>query len=133
MGGDEFGLLMPHCSLDEAYKSVTVLQHVIKDYQIHWKDHVFVLGVSIGLVPFESSVSDLTSLLISADAACYIAKDMGRDRVQSITRMMKTWLNAVVKYNGFPEFIKRSIEITLYFMCSLLCPCKVKVNFTTNF
>ncbi|MBL1140507.1 MAG: PAS domain S-box protein [Proteobacteria bacterium] len=81
LGGDEFGVLMEHCSVEEAQRVATVLLKTIHDYQFSWQEHCFNVGVSIGLVPISSDSTDITELLKQADAACYMAKDKGRNRI----------------------------------------------------
>ncbi|MFB3100107.1 MAG: EAL domain-containing protein [Gammaproteobacteria bacterium] len=81
LGGDEFGVLMEHCSLDGALRVATSLQNAIQDYQFSWEGHTFKVGVSMGLVPITETTANLTELLKQADAACYIAKDKGRNRI----------------------------------------------------
>ncbi|MCK5668709.1 MAG: diguanylate cyclase, partial [Gammaproteobacteria bacterium] len=79
LGGDEFGVLMEHCSLDAAHRVASSLQKVIQDYQFSWEDRCFKVGVSVGLVPVTPDTNSLTELLKRADAACYMAKDKGRN------------------------------------------------------
>jgi diguanylate cyclase (GGDEF)-like protein/PAS domain S-box-containing protein len=81
LGGDEFGILMEHCSLDDAHRVATTLKKIVQDYQFSWEDHSFKIGVSIGLVPITETTINLTTLLRDADAACYMAKDKGRNRI----------------------------------------------------
>jgi len=81
LGGDEFGVLMEHCSLDDAHRVATSLLSAVNDYQFSWEGHSFKVGVSIGLVPITDSTANLTELLKQADAACYVAKDKGRNRI----------------------------------------------------
>jgi diguanylate cyclase (GGDEF)-like protein/PAS domain S-box-containing protein len=81
LGGDEFGVLMEHCSLDDAHRVVTTLQKTIQDYQLAWEGRNFKVGVSMGLVPITSATTSLTELLKDADAACYMAKDEGRNHI----------------------------------------------------
>jgi len=81
LGGDEFGVLIEHCSLDDAHRVTTSLQEAIQDYQFSWQDHTFKVGVSMGLVPITKNTPNLAELLSNADAACYVAKDKGRNRI----------------------------------------------------
>jgi diguanylate cyclase (GGDEF)-like protein/PAS domain S-box-containing protein len=81
LGGDEFGVLMEHCSLDDAHRVATAIQNAIHDYQFIWEGHSFRVGVSMGLVPITETTNNLTQLLKDADAACYMAKDKGRNRI----------------------------------------------------
>jgi len=81
LGGDEFGVLMEHCSLDDAHRVSMAILKAIQDYQFSWQDYSFKLGVSIGLVAITKNSPNLSELLKHADAACYVAKDNGRNRV----------------------------------------------------
>ena len=80
IGGDEFGLLLEHCSLERAIVIGNNLRQKILDYRFGWKDKVFTLGVSIGAVSIDPGDS-LINVLSNADAACYAAKEHGRNRV----------------------------------------------------
>lgn len=81
LGGDEFGLLLHNCPLEKAWHIAESLMQRMRDFHFLWKGHSFQVGASIGIVPITAETSDATRLLSRADKACYIAKDMGRDRV----------------------------------------------------
>lgn len=81
LGGDEFGILMENCTADQAKRTVTELQQAIQDFQFSWEKKSFRIGVSIGLVSFSGTTSSITEVLKQADAACYMAKDLGRNRI----------------------------------------------------
>ncbi|HKJ53735.1 MAG TPA: EAL domain-containing protein [Gammaproteobacteria bacterium] len=82
LGGDEFGILMEHCSLRQAHRTATQIQRNIQEFQFSWEGETFQIGVSIGLVAIDQTTASVTELLKHADAACYIAKDMGRNQIQ---------------------------------------------------
>lgn len=81
LGGDEFGVLLESCPIDKAIEIAEDLRKTVKDYRLSWDDHVYEVGVSIGLVPVNEASGELTDVLKAADSACYIAKDHGRNRV----------------------------------------------------
>jgi diguanylate cyclase (GGDEF)-like protein/PAS domain S-box-containing protein len=81
LGGDEFGILMEHCPLDDAQRVTKSILEAIQGFQFLWEGHSFKVGVSMGLVPIVDTDTSLSELLKAADAACYIAKDKGRNRV----------------------------------------------------
>lgn len=81
LGGDEFGLLMENCGLKQATYVAEKMRRSVKDFHFSWQDKVFEIGASIGVVGINAEHMDLSSILASADMACYAAKDMGRNRV----------------------------------------------------
>jgi diguanylate cyclase (GGDEF)-like protein/PAS domain S-box-containing protein len=81
LGGDEFGVLLDHCALAEAKRIANTLREVLEGFRFGWQDKSFTVGVSIGLVPLIETGETLSSVFSAADAACYAAKDMGRNRV----------------------------------------------------
>ncbi len=83
LGGDEFGVLMEHCTLEQAHRVADNILRVVMDYQFSWDGKIFRIGVSIGLVAITETSGNFTDLLKQADAACYLAKDLGRNRVHA--------------------------------------------------
>ena len=81
LGGDEFGVLIKHCHFEDAHRVATSILNVINDYQFTWKEQTFKVGASVGLVQITETTTSLTTLLRDADAACYMAKDKGRNRI----------------------------------------------------
>ena len=82
LGGDEFGMLLENCPLDKAVEIANTLLTAIDNFQFTWADNTFTLGISIGIVPIDHSTTDIASTMSAADAACYIAKESGRNQVQ---------------------------------------------------
>jgi diguanylate cyclase (GGDEF)-like protein/PAS domain S-box-containing protein len=81
LGGDEFGILMEHCSLEQARRLANAVRKIIKNFRFVCEDQQFTLGVSIGLVPITKNRESISNILRDADSACYIAKEMGRNRI----------------------------------------------------
>jgi diguanylate cyclase (GGDEF)-like protein/PAS domain S-box-containing protein len=81
LGGDEFGLLLEDCSLRYAERVANEMQKAVHNFRFIWEGRTFSIGVSIGLVPIGRSSENVTTLLSKADAACYAAKDAGRNRI----------------------------------------------------
>lgn len=82
LGGDEFGLLLENCDLEHARRIADSMRKVIKNFRFIWEDKTFRLSSSIGLVPITPSSAGPAEVLAEADAACYAAKEKGRNRVQ---------------------------------------------------
>jgi len=81
LGGDEFGVLLEHCPLDQAMRIATELRDAAQNYRFVWEGKPFTVGASIGLVPLSATTSSVSEVLAEADAACYAAKEQGRNRV----------------------------------------------------
>ncbi len=81
LGGDEFGLLLDTCPLAPAVRIAEMIRQTVKDFRFSWGDTTFAIGVSIGVVTFGTAGTSVADILRMADEACYISKDMGRNRV----------------------------------------------------
>ena len=81
LGGDEFGVLLENCSKEQARHVANELRLAIQDFQFHWAEKSFTLGVSIGVAPIAPGHESLSRLLSAVDSACYIAKEKGRNRI----------------------------------------------------
>jgi diguanylate cyclase (GGDEF)-like protein/PAS domain S-box-containing protein len=81
LGGDEFGTLLVGCPLDKARQIADDLCRAVNDYRFVWKDKIFNIGVSVGLVEISRESGTIEELLAAADSACYIAKKQGSGRV----------------------------------------------------
>jgi diguanylate cyclase (GGDEF)-like protein/PAS domain S-box-containing protein len=82
LGGDEFGVLLEHCGPEPAFAIADALRTTIGDYHFQWNQRTFRIGASIGVVNVAGGPETLAGVLSAADAACYMAKDKGRNRVQ---------------------------------------------------
>lgn len=79
IGGDEFGLLMEHCSCEMARQHGEALQDALRKTEFHWEERRFRLGVSIGLAVISSGTPrTMHDFLMEADLACYAAKHSSR-------------------------------------------------------
>ena len=77
IGGDEFALLLVGCPLEKARQIADDVVHSVSDYRFVWKDKIFNIGVSVGLVEIGRGGGALEDLMSSADSACYVAKKQG--------------------------------------------------------
>jgi diguanylate cyclase (GGDEF)-like protein/PAS domain S-box-containing protein len=81
LGGDEFGILFLDCKLDKARQIIRILCNTINEFRFVWGDKSFEIGVSVGVVAINSQSGGLTEVLSAADSACFVAKDLGRNRI----------------------------------------------------
>jgi diguanylate cyclase (GGDEF)-like protein/PAS domain S-box-containing protein len=72
LGGDEFGALLIGCPIDNI---------AVADYRFVWKDKIFNIGISIGLVEISHISGTVQDVMSAADSACYVAKQEGRGKV----------------------------------------------------
>jgi diguanylate cyclase (GGDEF)-like protein/PAS domain S-box-containing protein len=81
LGGDEFGLLLENCELEDAQRIVEAILRRVSESRFTWEGRSFGIGVSIGLIAVTKLAKSPAALLSQADVACYMAKDRGRNRV----------------------------------------------------
>jgi diguanylate cyclase (GGDEF)-like protein len=77
IGGDEFGMLLVGCPLDKARQIADDVCRAVRDYSFVWKDKIFSVGISIGLVELARDSGSIEEALAAADSACYVAKRQG--------------------------------------------------------
>ncbi|HZF26516.1 MAG TPA: EAL domain-containing protein [Steroidobacteraceae bacterium] len=103
LGGDEFGVLLHDCPLEHASEVAQGMRRAIEQYQFVWGTNSFFTGSSIGVVPIEGNQRRVTQVLSAADAACYAAKDQGRNRVH----VYREDDSAVVRRHGEMQWVSR--------------------------
>jgi len=81
LGGDEFGMLLIGCPLEKARQIADDVCRSVGDYRFVWKERIFNIGVSVGLVEISRESGSLEELIAAADTACYVAKKQGTGRV----------------------------------------------------
>ena len=81
LGGDEFGMLLIGCPLEKARQIADDVCRAVADHRFVWRDKIFNLGVSVGLVEISRESGAPEELLVAADSACYVAKKRGSGRV----------------------------------------------------
>ena len=81
LGGDEFGALLIGCPIEKARQIATDICNAIAGYRFVWKDKIFNIGISIGLVEISHASGTLQDVMSGADSACYMAKQQGRGQV----------------------------------------------------
>jgi diguanylate cyclase len=81
LGGDEFGVLLEHCTTQQAQRVAQKICDEMEHFRFFHEGRRFRLGTSIGLVPMDGRWDSVAALLQTADSACYAAKEAGRNRV----------------------------------------------------
>ena len=103
LGGDEFGALLIGCPIDKARQIATDICNAIADYRFVWKDKIFNIGISIGLVEVSHVSGTLQDVMSAADSACYVAKQQGRGKVHVYSARDE----AVARERGDIQWLRR--------------------------
>ncbi len=82
LGGDEFGLILPQCSPSTTVDIAERLRRSLELFTFVWDDRCFAVTASIGVACIADGNTTLEDAMRRADAACYRAKEKGRNRVQ---------------------------------------------------
>jgi diguanylate cyclase (GGDEF)-like protein len=82
LGGDEFGVLLVNCGTEQACQVAEKLRETVAAFRFFWESRIFTVGASIGVVPLNGDSLPVATVMSAADAACYAAKDSGRNQVQ---------------------------------------------------
>lgn len=81
LGGDEFGTLLMGCPIEKAQQIAADICNAVAGYRFVWKDKIFNIGISVGLVQISNASGTLQDVVSAADSACYVAKQSGRGQV----------------------------------------------------
>ncbi|RVT85098.1 PAS domain S-box protein [Inhella crocodyli] len=81
LGGDEFGVLLEQCTTEQAMRVAQKICDEMELFRFARGDQRFRVGASIGLVPVDRRFATPALVMQAADAACYSAKESGRNRV----------------------------------------------------
>ncbi|MDH4048590.1 MAG: EAL domain-containing protein [Gammaproteobacteria bacterium] len=84
LGGDEFGIILWECPTEVAIRIAESIRANIESFRFHWDAETYRIGVSIGGLPIDPRAGDIGELQQLADAACYAAKEAGRNRVHMV-------------------------------------------------
>ncbi len=92
-GGDEFGVLLPSCTLSQARRIAESLRQAVKEISVTHQDKEYLVTLSIGVTTFNEADDSVANVLARADAGSYKAKGLGRDGV--VVNMTDTNYEAV--------------------------------------
>ncbi len=120
VGGDEFVILMGDKATQE--EAELLAERLLSEIQkeIVFEDKNCRVGASFGVAASESGLLENSELLIGADAALYVAKESGRNRVVSYTevlhqevvagRNVATEIEAALSRNEFEPFFQPQFD-----------------------
>lgn len=102
LGGDEFGLLLVGCPLDKARQIADDVVRKISDYRFVWKDKIFNIGISVGLIEISRESGAPDEVMSAADSACYVAKKQGNH-----VHVYSARDEAVARHRGEIQWLQR--------------------------
>ena len=70
-----------NCGPEDAREIADTILQTVQEFRFVWDDMNFRVGASIGVVPIDATGAGNKTLLSTADAACYAAKENGRNRI----------------------------------------------------
>ena len=83
LGGDEFGVILDHCSGEQAQRVAQQICDHMEEFRFQHDGRRFRVGTSIGLVAVSNSFANTAAVMQAADTCCYAAKEAGRNRVHT--------------------------------------------------
>jgi len=83
LNGDSFGVLLDGCELKDGLVVGEKIRAAIEQFRFIWKSEPYSLSASIGIAPIDKQVLRTANVLFNADAACFRAKQSGRNQIQA--------------------------------------------------
>lgn len=80
LGGDEFGVLIAQAEEGDARQVIERLQDAARGFRFYWDGSGYGITVSVGVAELNARSESVARVFADADAACFAAKDAGRDR-----------------------------------------------------
>ncbi len=81
-GGDEFAIILSHCSLENAIKVGVNIHGIVERAAISFKESILPLTISGGISAFRKDDNSNT-VFERADKALYVAKKSGRNMIKT--------------------------------------------------
>ncbi len=103
LGGDEFALLLENCSIDDALEVADAFRSEVQRFRFKWGDRIFAVGMSVGMVAINADSGTAAGLMSAADAACYVAKDRGRNQIH----LYESRDSDLVRHRGEMQWVTR--------------------------
>lgn len=85
-GGEEFAVLLPACSAEDAAVKANKLCQGVREVRIPYQDDYLAVTISAGVAAYPVHGANIGEMLKAADNALYEAKHRGRDRVMLAAR-----------------------------------------------
>jgi len=83
LGGEEFFILLPDTKLDEAWTLAERIRKAVESINMAQNGDCFSITTCIGLTQVNHKEQSISDMLLRADDALYLAKNNGRNRVET--------------------------------------------------
>lgn len=124
VGGDEFCILLKSCTTDIAQKIAEKIRRHIDKFEFKWQEKNYDLGVSIGIIVLDDTITTYEEALKLADTSCYLAKEEGRNRIHFHTSADQAVLLRL-QQNNIVSQIQNALN-TDKFVCYIQKICSVE-------
>jgi len=123
VGGDEFCILLKDCPPDITFQLAEEIRQDIDAFTFMSDGKEYSLGVSIGIVTIDKTITSYEEALKLADTSCYIAKEAGRNQIHFHTIKDQTvalrlgqnntisQIHEALKTNGFVCYIQKICSV----------------------
>lgn len=82
IGGEEFAVILPDTTLNEAYDYAERVRKAVEDDAFEHESDIVRLTISAGVCQTVAGVTSLADIAKKADSSLYVAKNKGRNRVE---------------------------------------------------
>jgi len=123
IGGDEFAVLLADCPLNMAEQIAEAIRKAVDEMAFIFEGHSIKVGISAGISIINQQNNKLSHIINSADNACQIAKNQGRNQIHVASletgeynqhKQQVAWLPKITKAlkdNQFRLFVQEISEI----------------------
>jgi diguanylate cyclase (GGDEF)-like protein len=80
-GGDEFVMVLPNAPIDVAAQRGEEWRGAVEEASLYWMEWAETSTISVGVAAFPQNGATVEELMAAADAALYVAKSGGRNRM----------------------------------------------------
>ena len=108
LGGDEFGMLLEHCRLPRAERIAEEIRKAVSAHRFNVGAETHAVAASIGIVPIRPGHRRAGDVMRAADAACYLAKRGGGNRLQVSVPTEPAGESS--RENGWARRVVRAVE-----------------------
>ncbi len=101
LSGDEFGILVSDCERERGMQMLKQVAEAVKAVRFDWEGQTFSLTTSCGVYFASALTESAAKAMSSADSACIVAKEGGRDRIHEFLEDDEE----MVRRRGVMEFV----------------------------